>query len=101
MPENRPAVHAYLSSVAHAAWHTWAEQNGVSVTAAIEAIGIELRDLGLEAARKALAEEGNLTPTSDAINARLSSEGDAYEGVRRDLVRAARRVDAARRRRGN
>jgi len=74
MVEQRPAVHAYLTVESHQAWQTFAEENGVSVTGLIEAIG---RELTVE-----------MQAADDPID------------VRQDWVRRARRIDAERRRRG-
>jgi hypothetical protein len=69
----RQALHAYLSQEAHAAWMMFAEENGVSVTGLLEALGLEI-DVELAAI-------------------------DAHE-VRQSWVRRARKIDAERRRRG-
>lgn len=71
----RQALHAYLSEAAHAAWQQFAEENGVSVTGLLEADGLRLA--------AEIDEAG----------------GDACD-IRRDLVRAGRKIDAERRRRG-
>lgn len=72
MPD-RSALHAYLSDEAHAAWAVFSEENGVSVTGLLEALGLEL------------AEE---------------LEGADPDTIRNDWIRRGRRIDAARRRRG-
>jgi hypothetical protein len=73
--EERAALHAYLSQDAHRAWQQLAEENGVSVTGMLEAIGM-------------------------VIKAEIyANDGDA-DGVRRDWVKAGRKIDALRRRRG-
>lgn len=72
----RQALHAYLSEAAHEAWQAFAEENGVSVTGLLESLGLELEQ-EIEAAA-----------------------GDAAD-IRRDWVKAGRKIDAARRRRGN
>lgn len=72
---DRQALHAYLSEEAHAAWQQMAEENGVSVTGILEALGKELRQ-------------------------EIRDNGNDAEGVRRDLIKRARRIDAERRRRG-
>jgi hypothetical protein len=69
---DRAALHAYLSLEAHSAWVTLSEANGVSVTALLEAIGLEL--------------EAEI------------AKADADE-IRQALVKKARRIDAERRRR--
>lgn len=75
MPQTeRHAVHAYLSERACDAWTTLAEDNGVSKTGVLEAIGRELAD--------ELDTDGSFSPEWDL------------------RVRAARRIDADRRRRG-
>ena len=71
----RQALHAYLSEPAHQAWQTFAEENGVSATGLLEALGLQL---------------------ADEINA----PGVTADDVRQDWVRAGRKIDAARRRRG-
>jgi hypothetical protein len=69
----RRAIHAYISEDAHEALHYFAEENGISVTGLIEGIAQELTQ-ELE-----------------------SAEPDE---VRQPLVKLARRIDAANRRRG-
>jgi hypothetical protein len=71
--EVRHAVHAYLSERACSAWTSLAEENGVSKTGVLEAIGNELAD--------------------ELDGAGFSPEWDLR-------VREARRIDASRRRRG-
>jgi hypothetical protein len=73
MTEQRQALHAYLTDTAHAAWQSLAEENGVSVTGLLEALGLEL------------AEEMEDTDPDE---------------MRRAWVKAGRKVDAQRRRRG-
>ena len=70
---DRQALHAYLSDKAHAAWGVFSEENGVSVTGLLEALGLELAD-ELE-------------------------QADA-DTIRRDWIRRGRKIDAFRRRRG-
>jgi len=69
----RQALHAYLSPGAHESWQTFSEDNGVSVTGLLEALGLEL------------AQELLDIDTED---------------LRQDWVKRARRIDAERRRRG-
>jgi hypothetical protein len=70
----REAIHAYLSEEAHSAFMAFAEENGVSVTGLLEALGLELSvELGM---------------SSDATD------------IRQDWVKRGRKIDAARRRRG-
>ncbi|NNE96229.1 MAG: hypothetical protein HKN24_09400 [Acidimicrobiales bacterium] len=70
----RKALHAYLSDDAHEQWHSFAAQEGVSVSAVLEALASEL---------------DYSSTTSDApIRERLN-----------EVVAIARRTDATRRRR--
>lgn len=73
MADTRKAIHAYLSPEAHGAWHEFAAEHGVSVSGLLEAIGAEWHE-------------------KMAANKLDSSE---YES----LTRAARKIDAQRRRR--
>lgn len=70
----RKALHAYVSDAAHDQWHSFASEQGVSVSAVLEALSGEL-DGGRPEAREPLAD-------------RLDT-----------VVRSARRIDAQRRRR--
>lgn len=74
VPKQREAIHAYLSEEAHGAFQTFAEENGVSVTGLLEALGLELM-------------------------AELSMSSSSTD-VRQDWVKRARKIDAERRRRG-
>jgi hypothetical protein len=65
------ALHAYLSTEAHERWHVFAEEQGVSMTALLETMGVEL-------------------PVGD----------DDLRPEWQSRVRAARKIDAQRRRRG-
>lgn len=76
----RQALHAYLSEQAHAAWQAFAEENGVSVTGLLEALGVEL------------GSEIDAAPDKDATEL-----GEA----RKAWVKTGRKIDATRRRRGN
>jgi hypothetical protein len=69
----RKAIHAYLSPEAHDSWHDFAAENGVSVSGLLEAIAQEWSE--------------------------RRSRGEQAYANEDDLVRAARRVDADRRRR--
>ena len=72
--QQRKALHAYLSDDAHELWHTFAAQEGVSVSAVLEALASEL---------------DFTSDTSEApMKERLS-----------EVVATARRTDATRRRR--
>lgn len=72
LPE-RAAIHSYVSPEAKEAWEHFSEENGVSVTSLIEALGLEL------------AEELKHADADD---------------IRGAWVKSARRIDAQRRRRG-
>ncbi len=71
----RKALHAYVSDDAHDQWHGFAAEQGVSVSAILEALAPQL-----------LAED---EPTAD------EKLGDRLDTV----IKAARRIDAERRRR--
>lgn len=77
MPDNetRPALHCYLSKEAHAAYHDFAAEHGISVSGLLEAIAAQLCDL---------PGSGNVVIFPGQI----------------DVVKHARRIDAQRRRRG-
>lgn len=70
----RKALHAYVSDEAHDQWHGFAAEQGVSVSAILEALAPEL-DLDGDRA-------------NDNVRQRLD-----------DVVKAARKIDAQRRRR--
>jgi len=73
MADSRKAIHAFLTPSSHEAWHDVAAENGVSVSALIEALAQDWAE------RK---------------------DGDEYDLPELEtLSRGARRVDAARRRR--
>lgn len=76
MPQEpgRKALHAYVSDVAHDQWHGFAAEQGVSVSAVLEALAAELQTDGTDAD----------APMAERLEA---------------VVRAARRIDAQRRRR--
>lgn len=69
----RKAIHAYLSPEAHSRWHDFAAEEGVSVSALLEAIAEEWGD--------------------------RRRRGEPVYGDGEDVLTAARQVDAARRRR--
>lgn len=70
----RKALHAYVSDAAHDQWHSFAAEQGVSVSAVLEALAAEL----------------DARPPSS-----MAPMGERLEAV----VRAARKIDAQRRRR--
>jgi len=70
-PKSRRALHAYLSNEAHDAWHDFAAEHGVSVSALLEVLSAPLNN-DLE------------VPIVDVLN---------------DVIPAARATDASRRRR--
>ena len=73
MPETRKAIHAFLTPASHEAWHDYAAEHGVSVSAMIEAMAMDWAD---------------------------RRDGDGYDLPEvEELAREARRVDASRRRR--
>lgn len=70
----RKALHAYVTDDAHDAWHGFAAEQGVSVSAILEALAPEL--------------DFDAPMTHEQLGARLNS-----------VVKSARKIDAARRRR--
>ena len=73
MPETRKAIHAWLSPEAHDGWHDFAAEEGVSVSGLLEAIAADW--------------------------AEREKRGEPPATERDRVTKAARRVDAARRRR--
>ncbi len=73
MTKQRKALHAYVTADAHNQWHDFAAENGVSVSAILEALAPELE--------------------SDPFG------GDS--GRMDQIVKLARRIDAQRRRRSS
>ena len=74
MAETRKAIHAFLTPDSHEAWHDFAAENGISVSAMIEAMAIDWRE--------------------------RRESGNGFELPELDvLARDARRIDARRRRR--
>lgn len=71
----RQALHAYLSEIAHRAWQAFAEENGVSVTGLLEALGVDLAE-------------------------KIKAAGDDATDIEQDWVKRGRKIDAQRRRRG-
>jgi hypothetical protein len=70
----RKALHAYVSDAAHDRWHSFAAEQGVSVSAVLEALAGEL--------------DADDTTSAAPMGERLEI-----------VVRAARKIDAQRRRR--
>lgn len=73
MAEERRAIHAYLTPESHEVWHRVAEEAGVSLSGFLEALAIDM----------------GANPPDDGGHSRWD-----------DIVKAARRIDAQRRRRG-
>jgi len=83
MADSRKAIHAFLTPDSHEAWHEFAADNGVSVSALIEAMALDWAD------RQADRTKGD-----------GRTKGDDYDLAEVDaLSRQARRIDAQRRRR--
>ncbi len=75
MADSRKAIHAFLTPESHEAWHDFAAEHGVSVSAMIEAMAGDWSE-------------------------RRNGDGDGYDLPEVDeLARNARRIDAQRRRR--
>ena len=72
MPEERRAIHAYLSPDAHEVWHTVSQEAGVSVSGLLEALAADM-----------------------AANAPDQGGHPRWD----EIVRRARAIDAQRRRR--
>lgn len=73
MTEERRALHAYLTPEGHAGWQEFADENGVSISGLLEALGTVLHE--------EMAEAGGAD-------------------IRQPWVKAGRKIDALRRRRG-
>lgn len=73
MPEERRAIHAYLTVESHETWHQVAEEEGISLSGFLEALATDMKD----------------NPPDEGGHPRW-----------REVVKSARRIDAARRRRG-
>lgn len=76
MPEERRAIHAYLEVPSHEVWHTVAEEAGISLSGFLEALAQDMKN----------------HPPEDGGHPRWNGP----DGI----VRAARKIDANRRRRG-
>ena len=73
MPEERRAIHAYLTVESHEVWHTVSEEAGISLSGFLEALAADMREF----------------PPESGGHARW-----------REIIRSARKIDAQRRRRG-
>jgi hypothetical protein len=73
MPEERRAIHAYLTVDSHEVWHSISEEAGVSLSGFLESLADDMRE----------------NPPEQGGHARW-----------REVIRAARKIDATRRRRG-
>lgn len=72
MAEERRAIHAYLTPPAHEVWHNVSEEAGISLSGFLEALADDFK----------------------------SYPPDENHPRWKDIVRASRRIDAQRRRRG-
>lgn len=72
MAEERRAIHAYMTVESHETWHGVAEESGISLSGLLEALAADMRE----------------HPPDDGGHPRWN-----------EVVKAARRVDAQRRRR--
>lgn len=79
---NRKALHAYVSDEAHDRWHEFAAEQGVSVSAVLQGLAPILAKADLDL-------RDNPQGTQN------------IQDVLEDLVKAARKIDAVRRRRAN
>ena len=73
MPEERRAIHAYLTVESHDVWHTVAEEEDISLSGFLEA----------------MAEDMSAHPPHEGGHPRWN-----------EIIRSARKIDAVRRRRG-
>ena len=73
MPEERRAIHAYLTADSHEIWHNVAEEAGVSLSGFLEALAADMGS----------------NPPDEGGHPRWN-----------EIVKAARKIDAQRRRRG-
>lgn len=48
MPEERRAIHAYLTLASHSRWHAAAEENGVSLSGLLEVMAEDMDDNPIE-----------------------------------------------------
>lgn len=73
MPEERRAIHAYLTVPAAEIWHTTADEHGISLSGLLESLAADFKSY----------------PPDEGGHARWT-----------EIVRSARKIDASRRRRG-
>jgi len=73
MPEERRAIHAYLTVESHEVWHTVSEEAGVSLSGFLESMAADMGE----------------NPPDEGGHPRWN-----------EVVKRARRIDAQRRRRG-
>jgi hypothetical protein len=73
MAEERRAIHAYLTVASHEIWHAVSEDEGISLSGFLEALAADMK----------------AHPPTEGGHPRW-----------KDIVRASRRIDADRRRRG-
>ncbi len=73
MTDKRRAIHAYVSESAHDQWHDFAAENGVSVSALLEAL-------------------------AETVSGRTTTEAE-HGRVLQEAVNSSRKIDASRRRR--
>lgn len=73
MPEERRAIHAYLTVESHEVWHTVSEEAGVSLSGFLEALAADMSEF----------------PPDDGGHPRW-----------KEVIKSARKIDAQRRRRG-
>jgi hypothetical protein len=92
MAESRKAIHAFLTPSSHEAWHAYAAEHGVSVSAMIEAMAIDWAE------RRDGGEQGNGRGAPLTIHTG-GGEDDFELPELEVLAREARRIDAQRRRR--
>ncbi|MCX7620718.1 MAG: hypothetical protein N2037_07755 [Acidimicrobiales bacterium] len=74
MPEERRAIHAYLTVDSHEVWHRVCEESGISLSGFLEALAADMKQF----------------PPDAGGHPRWN-----------DVVKTARRIDAQRRRRGS
>lgn len=93
MADDRQPLHAYMTPRAHAALNRLAEDNGVSTTSLVEVLGGHVADQ-----LDIWDDLGNLADV-DADAHELENAGHSLPSYR-ELIKACRKTDAIRRRRG-